>query len=505
MSVVLKFKRSSCPLVDPAFKFGPPPFFIYFLTLESSPGVSSAFPDPHRRKVLAVAGVVPRGRRFLARSCFLINRGAMDDEMEEVVPEAEVFDRFEVDLDYEFDAPKFFDLGREETLAEARKVELWFESARSYPPSRAYRSSDARNPSTLISKLIFEKDIQIANIITTSNLEDLEIKILHTEAFVAEVTMVSDTDRGCTYHSYEAQGVSEVDHKPACKKPLSKRSTLMKPTASQLAKQNRPGEVKPMRQFRNQLECRKEKGSIDVNDYTDQAAKRQRLETGHCYKVIGSKHQVDLFHKGSEKHHFLDTKRSGLADTSNRVPRLKLTIPREPELKTARRALSLRTQQQKPDDSKCRVEGMPPSFSTFKALPLNRKILEAPSLPLPQKTTPSLPKFKEFNFRTHDRALAHNTSASSMILASKGVIGVYRCAKRESTKPKEFNLSTAKRFQQSPLTELFNELSMTCEAQQSNIHHKVRLRNGLAVEDLLCYESWLSCSEGVTSTCTGSS
>ncbi|XP_042396241.1 protein TPX2-like isoform X1 [Zingiber officinale] len=439
----------------------------------------------------------------------------MDDEMEEVVPEAEVFDRFEVDLDYEFDAPKFFDLGREETLAEARKVELWFESARSYPPS------------PLISKLIFEKDIQIANIITTSNLEDLEIKILHTEAFVAEVTMVSDTDRGCTYHSYEAQGVSEVDHKPACKKPLSKRSTLMKPTASQLAKQNRPGEVKPMRQFRNQLECRKEKGSIDVNDYTDQAAKRQRLETGHCYKVIGSKHQVDLFHKGSEKHHFLDTKRSGLADTSNRVPRLKLTIPREPELKTARRALSLRTQQQKPDDSKCRVEGMPPSFSTFKALPLNRKILEAPSLPLPQKTTPSLPKFKEFNFRTHDRALAHNTSASSMnsdshnptvtggatssiqiqphenvegkhipvrfkaqalnpkILASKGVIGVYRCAKRESTKPKEFNLSTAKRFQQSPLTELFNELSMTCEAQQSNIHHKVRLRNGLAVEVLI--------------------
>ncbi|XP_074564387.1 protein TPX2-like [Curcuma longa] len=442
----------------------------------------------------------------------------MDDEMAEVVPEAEVFDRFEVDLDYEFDAPKFFDLSREETLAEAYEVELWFEFAGSYPPS------------PLISKLIFEKDIQVANISTTSNLEDLGIKILHTDAFVAEVSMVSDTDRGCTFHSYEVQGVSEVDHKPACKKPLSKRSTLMKPTASLLAKQNRPGEVKSISRFHNQLECRKEKGFTGVNDYTLQAAKRQRLEIGHCYKVIGTKHQVDLFHKGSEKHHFLDTKRNGLADTSNRLPRLKLTIPREPELKTARRAFSLRTQQQKPDDSKCRVEGMAPSFSTFKALPLNRKILEAPSLPLPQKTTPSLPKFKEFNFRTHNRALAHNTSASSMnsdshnptvtggvassiriqphenvegkhilirfkaqalnpkILASKGDIGVYRCAKRESTKPKEFNLSTTKRFQQSPLTEplteLFNELSLTCEAQQSNIHHKVRLRNDLAIEDL---------------------
>ncbi|XP_042464155.1 protein TPX2-like isoform X3 [Zingiber officinale] len=437
----------------------------------------------------------------------------MDDEMEEVVPELEVFTRFEVDLDYEFDAPKFFDLSRVETPAEARVVELWFETAGSYPPS------------PLIAKLIFEKDTQVEKISTTSNLEDLEMKILHTDTFVAEVSMVSDIDRGCAYDSYVVQGISEIDHKSALKNPLSKISTLMKPTASQLAKQNQPRELKSMSRFRYQLECKKEKFFIDVNDYTHQAPKRQRLEKGHCYKVTGVKQQVNLFHKVPEKQHFLETRKNRLTDTGNQLPRLKLTIPREPELRTTRRALSLRTQQQKSDDSKCCTEGIATSIPKFKALPLNRKILEVPSLPLPRKTTPSLPKFKEFSFRTNDRALAHSTSASSMntdshnptvtgggansvrtqpeenaegkympirfkaqtlnpkILMSKGDIGVYRCAKRESTKPKEFNFSTTKRFQQLPLAELFNELSLTAEAQQSNIHHKVHVSNGSTIKD----------------------
>ncbi|KAG6525840.1 hypothetical protein ZIOFF_015811 [Zingiber officinale] len=475
----------------------------------------------------------------------------MDDEMEEVVPELEVFTRFEVDLDYEFDAPKFFDLSRVETPAEARVVELWFETAGSYPPS------------PLIAKLIFEKDTQVEKISTTSNLEDLEMKILHTDTFVAEVSMVSDIDRGCAYDSYVVQGISEIDHKSALKNPLSKISTLMKPTASQLAKQNQPRELKSMSRFRYQLECKKEKFFIDVNDYTHQAPKRQRLEKGHCYKVTGVKQQVNLFHKVPEKNnfalaeqvanflktnwttdgkgqsskmlnrccsllcqqHFLETRKNRLTDTGNQLPRLKLTIPREPELRTTRRALSLRTQQQKSDDSKCCTEGIATSIPKFKALPLNRKILEVPSLPLPRKTTPSLPKFKEFSFRTNDRALAHSTSASSMntdshnptvtgggansvrtqpeenaegkympirfkaqtlnpkILMSKGDIGVYRCAKRESTKPKEFNFSTTKRFQQLPLAELFNELSLTAEAQQSNIHHKVHVSNGSTIKD----------------------
>ena len=49
---------------------------------------------------------------------------------------AEPFVAVEIDLDYEFDAARYFDFTRDESPAEARQAELWFESAKSYPPSR---------------------------------------------------------------------------------------------------------------------------------------------------------------------------------------------------------------------------------------------------------------------------------------------------------------------------------------------------------------------------------
>lgn len=58
----------------------------------------------------------------------------MDTEME-IEP---VFEVREVDLEYEFDAARFFDFTREESPAEAREAELWLESAPSYPPSRQF-------------------------------------------------------------------------------------------------------------------------------------------------------------------------------------------------------------------------------------------------------------------------------------------------------------------------------------------------------------------------------
>jgi hypothetical protein len=46
---------------------------------------------------------------------------------------------FQVDPDYEFDAPKWFDLAREEAPeAAAAAAQRWFASAPDYPPSRAY-------------------------------------------------------------------------------------------------------------------------------------------------------------------------------------------------------------------------------------------------------------------------------------------------------------------------------------------------------------------------------
>lgn len=58
------------------------------------------------------------------------NDNVMDEEMEYS------FMDNEIDLDYEFDAARFYDFSLPESLAETRHAELWFHSAGSYPPSR---------------------------------------------------------------------------------------------------------------------------------------------------------------------------------------------------------------------------------------------------------------------------------------------------------------------------------------------------------------------------------
>jgi hypothetical protein len=58
-------------------------------------------------------------------------------EMEEKMEvEFMVFEAREIDLDYEFDAPKYFDFTSLESIAEAREVQRWFDTAPSCPPSR---------------------------------------------------------------------------------------------------------------------------------------------------------------------------------------------------------------------------------------------------------------------------------------------------------------------------------------------------------------------------------
>lgn len=58
----------------------------------------------------------------------------MDEEMEDVFQQS--FQCFEMDLDYEFDASRFFDFTRPESPWEARAAELWFETAACHLPSR---------------------------------------------------------------------------------------------------------------------------------------------------------------------------------------------------------------------------------------------------------------------------------------------------------------------------------------------------------------------------------
>ncbi|EMS58252.1 hypothetical protein TRIUR3_06615 [Triticum urartu] len=209
-------------------------------------------------------------------------------------------------------------------------------------------------------------------------------------------------------------GASKNERKPvtrsAVKGNLSKGSTLMKPTASQLARQHKQLEVKNAVPSKKSVGVRSDRSTISSNDCTQQAGKRQKLEKGHLNKDVAT-NQHELIHKAHEKNVM-----SSSYDRATVLPKLKITVPREPELATKLRAESIDKTSE--DDR----DGTTGTFK-FKALPLDKKIL-----------------------------------------ASRGDIGVFQTAKRNPTVPKEFNLSTSRKSKPPPLSELFNKLSLSTEA-----------------------------------------
>ncbi|KAJ9706732.1 hypothetical protein PVL29_001953 [Vitis rotundifolia] len=449
--------------------------------------------------------------------------GDMDEEMVDEI--AEPFVAVEIDLDYEFDAARYFDFSRDESPAEALQAELWFESAKSYPPS------------PFVAKLVLREDILLGNVNTSPKSKDMEIAVVpDSDSAVAlgqEIFTMDANNRDCggtggtitnlqsgylqnvysqaqesisglTFYNHMLNDNPKAKTKSTVKSVLPRSSTLMKPTASQLAKQNRPHQVGSFR-FQTLLAQNNERGCINSSGVESQAAKRQKLEGGHLFKVADTKEQTNLVHKVPKK--------DATVDGNSMQARLKLTIPREPNLETAHR-----TQRMRPKHH-TEVDQVALNVHRFKARPLNRKILEAPSLPLPKKSTPRLPEFQEFHLKTSERARQHTAGSSSSlhcndpdkkpstnsvpengnkdlrrpnttdapkqdacetvrtfkarplnrkIFSSKGDIGVFRNSKRETTVPLEFNFQTEKRAQHNPPIELFNKLSLTSELQQKN-------------------------------------
>ncbi|XP_022719687.1 protein TPX2-like [Durio zibethinus] len=440
----------------------------------------------------------------------------MEEEMEmEIEP---VFEVREIDLDYEFDAARFFDFTREESPAEAREAELWFESAPTCPPS------------PLVTKLVLREESLLENVTKSSpKCEDMEdTSTLHENdsenVMALEFSAMAATNRGNDGTNRAAftniqkvlqkalnqpfqltTGTTTYNHIPSDKlkakfkglKPLMPwSSTYMKPTASQLAKQNWSPQVATSRFQKLQvLNSDRSQGNSSVVE--SQAAKRQKLEGGLSCKVDEAKQQTILVHKAPKK--------DGI-DRNTISSKLKLTIPREPELETAHRAQRLW-----PKNS-TEEEHVTSATYRFKARPLNRKILKAPSIPLPKKSIPKLPVFQEFHLKTSERAVHLSSAVSSSsfqtndadkrsekpctiaasgngtrearrpspmdatrqdacdtknnfkarrlnkkIFSSKGDIGVFRNIKRETTVPMEFNFHTEKKVPQNPPIELFSK------------------------------------------------
>ncbi|KAM3321931.1 protein TPX2 isoform X5 [Capsicum chacoense] len=446
--------------------------------------------------------------------------GEMEEDMEDMIEYT--FTAVEIDLDYEFDAPKYFDFSFEESLPVRSLSESWFDSAESYPDS-PFVTRLISKESGLLENINISPKSKIENMSLSDSDSDIEVEqevpaVLQegegNKAGIAAHVEISNAEKllnqlrqqlpsGLTFYDHIAKGATRGKTRCSVKPSCPRSSTLMKPTASHLAKQNLP---RPTGESRLPTFLVEKNGTISTVIET-QAAKRQKLESGHLRKVDEAKPVFSFVHK--------EPKRDGKVDRNNTLAKTRITIPREPELQTTHRALRAR-----PKGSE-QAENMPPiTIRRFKALPLNRKIFEGPSLP-PKRSNPQLPQFQEFHLKTSERAVQHRSAVSTFaanssstndkvlpkvstnstmecgnrefrrvnhveapkqeesvstyhfkalplnkkILSSKGDIGVFRNTKKETTVPMEFNFHTVKRIQHNPPIDLFNKLSLTSEPQ----------------------------------------
>ncbi|KAJ4975961.1 hypothetical protein NE237_001067 [Protea cynaroides] len=208
------------------------------------------------------------------------------------------------------------------------------------------------------------------------------------------------------------------------------------------------------------------------------------------------------------------------ASIAQRKPKLTLTRPKEPEFETANRLRPFRVKSTAELE-----EEMMAKIPKFKARPLNKKILEAPTLPALPRSVPQQPEFQEFHLKTSERANQHAETASVIsttesycqnqgkpynklteprtprletllrarppkvkssqeleqeelakmpkfkarplnkkIFESKGGLGIFCNQKRDVTKPQEFHFATDERIPpQASVVDLFDKLSLTSE------------------------------------------
>ncbi|CAA7018583.1 unnamed protein product [Microthlaspi erraticum] len=311
-----------------------------------------------------------------------------DMEMEEPL----VFEVSEIDLEYEFEAARWHDFTREELETESRVAELWFESAQSYPPSPFTRkllmieevSDDKTEPSSLKSEdgevtadVIMESDREIKeqpdDVNETGNVVRSEVfTFIHGGSSLKKDPNQS-LHKGPTFsnriHSDKLRSQTK-----SSTRPTPRSSTLMKPTASQLAKQD---------SVRHRMQV-KEKSLFPSSASEVQATKRQKLDGGLLHKVAATTQEMSFVHKAVKK----------------------ITVPQEPDFATSARANRIRHR------NDATIEQDSGSVYRFKARPFNRKIFEAPSLPIRKKSTPKLPEFQEFHLKTSERAMQHSSAVS---------------------------------------------------------------------------------------------
>ncbi|XP_042494669.1 protein TPX2 [Macadamia integrifolia] len=230
---------------------------------------------------------------------------------------------------------------------------------------------------------------------------------------------------------------------------------------------------------------------------------------------------IDLTHGNNSLSH------DDAASITQRKPRLTLTRPKEPEFETANRLRPLRVKSTAELE-----EEMMAKIPKFKARPVNKKILEASTLPALPRSIPQQPEFQEFHLKTLERANQHAETSSVVsesscqnqgkpynkltepktprletllrarppkikssqeleleelekmpkfkarplnkkIFESKGELGMFCNTKRNVTRPQEFHFATDERIPpQTSVVDLFDKLSLNSEPR--NEYYQMR-------------------------------
>ncbi|EOA14596.1 hypothetical protein CARUB_v10027847mg [Capsella rubella] len=264
---------------------------------------------------------------------------------------------FEFDIDFEFDAPRFYDFSRHELYSETEEIEIWFQSAGNYPPS----------PFSPKFNWKFEPLEQVTSTISESKPVEVSVESLDT------CVNRNDKVNGFIYYNQTVKDVSKTKPKSKTK---SRISTLTRPTASLLARQN-----KPLDNYSVQLLTRCQRSlskfgdkvpPILVSKLQNQDIKRQKPE----------------------------------AKVAHVSRRSKLTVPREPNLRTAERSERHR--------SKVNSETEQIVKSSSKRQTRNKSInLEPSSTSLPKTNTPRSQDLQAFRLRTALRAKERSANAKT--------------------------------------------------------------------------------------------
>ncbi|KAF5756076.1 putative TPX2 central domain-containing protein [Helianthus annuus] len=163
-------------------------------------------------------------------------------------------------------------------------------------------------------------------------------------------------------------------------------------------------------------------GFVNGGNATTPAAK-SRIEERKMYvreqapvPFVSMAEMMQKFQSGTRDLHLPPRPSSSLSQQGDHSqvmqtkPKLKLTRPKEPSFETSQRVRSVKLK------SSAEIEEeMMAKIPKFKARPVNRKILEAPTLPAMKRSTPQMPEFQEFHLETMERA---NQNAETSTVAS---------------------------------------------------------------------------------------